>query len=93
MSGHVNVRIRCVKKAFINNMKKELIFLTSRTLAVINILQLEGHCGIKVSRSQANIYENFANYFLKTKGNNKCFIVSNVHACKGLQKSICELER
>ena len=64
MSGHVNVRIRCVKKAFINNMKKELIFLTSRTLAVINILQLEG-----------------------------CFIVSNVHACKGLQKSICELER
>ena len=45
MSGHVNVRIRCVKKAFINNMKKELIYLTSRTLAVINILQLEGTVG------------------------------------------------
>ena len=26
-------------------------------------------------RSQVKIYENFANYFLKTKANNKCIIV------------------
>ena len=32
-----------------------------------------GHCGLKVSRSQAKINENFANYFLRTKANNKCF--------------------
>ena len=37
-----------------------------------------GHCG-KVSRCQEKIDENFANYFLKTKTNNKCFIVLNVH--------------
>ena len=30
--------------------------------------------GLKVSRSSAKIDENFANYFLKTKANNKCFI-------------------
>ena len=35
------------------------------------------HCGLKVSRSQAKIDENFANYFLKTKAINKCFIVLN----------------
>ena len=38
------------------------------------------------------IYENFANYFLKTKANTKCFMVLKCK-CKGLQKSICELER
>ena len=48
------------------------------------------HCGLKVSRSQAKIDENFANYFLKTKANNKCFIVLKC-TCKGLQKSISEL--
>ena len=31
------------------------------------------------------IDENFANYFLKTKGNNKCFLVLNVHV-KGYRK-------
>ena len=36
--------------------------------------------------SQAKIYEDFANYFFKTKANNKC-------TCKGLQKNISELER
>ena len=41
------------------------------------------HCGLKVSRSQAKIDENFANYFLKTKANNKCFF--NVHV-KGHRK-------
>ena len=41
------------------------------------------HCRLKVSRSQAKIGENFANYFLKTKANNKCFIVLNV---KGYRK-------
>ena len=50
------------------------------------------HCDLKVSSSQAKIDENFANYFLKTKANNKCFIVLKC-TCKGLQKSISELER
>ena len=43
------------------------------------------HCGLKVSRSQAKIYENFANNFLKTKANIKCFKVLNVHV-KGYRK-------
>ena len=47
------------------------------------------HCDLKVSRSQAKINENFANYFLKTKANNKCVIVLKC-TCKGLQKSIRE---
>ena len=34
------------------------------------------HCDLKVSRSQAKIYENFANYFLKSNANSKCVIVS-----------------
>ena len=50
------------------------------------------HCDLKVSRSQAKIYESFANYFLKTKANNKCFILVKC-TCKELQKSISELER
>ena len=29
------------------------------------------HCGLKVSRSQAKIDDNFANYFFKTIANNK----------------------
>ena len=33
------------------------------------------HCDLKVSYFQAKIDENFSNYFLKTKANNKCFIV------------------
>ena len=33
-----------------------------------------------------------SNYFLKTKVNNKCFILLK-YTCKGLQKSISELER
>ena len=40
--------------------------------------------------SQAKIDENFADYFLKTKANIKWFIVLK---CKGLQKSVCKLER
>ena len=51
------------------------------------------HCGLKVSRSRTKIYENFANYFLKTKTNNKCSFVFNMYTCKGLQKGISELER
>ena len=43
------------------------------------------HCGLKVSRSQAKIDYNFANYFLQTIANNKCFIVFNVHV-KGYRK-------
>ena len=50
------------------------------------------HCDLKVSRSHAKIYENFANYFLKTKANNKYFIVLKC-TCKELQKSISKLER
>ena len=34
------------------------------------------HCDLKVSRSEAKIYENFANYFLKSNANSKCVIVS-----------------
>ena len=49
------------------------------------------HCDLKVSSSQAKFNENFANYFLKTKVNNKCSIVLKC-TCKGLQKSIRELE-
>ena len=45
------------------------------------------HCDLKVSSSQAKINENFANYFLKPKANNKCLIVLKC-TCKGLQKSI-----
>ena len=48
--------------------------------------------GLKVSRSSAKIDENFANYFLKTKANNKCLIVLKC-TYKGLQKSIIEFER
>ena len=48
------------------------------------------HCDLKVSRSQTKIDENFANYFLKTKASNKCFVVLKC-TCKGLQKSISEL--
>ena len=34
-----------------------------------------GHSDLMVSSSQAKIDENFANYFLNTKANNKCFKV------------------
>ena len=50
------------------------------------------HWDFKVSRFQTKVYENFANYFLKTKANNKCLIVLKCRR-KGLQKSISELER
>ena len=50
------------------------------------------HCGLKVASSQAKLDKNFANFFLKTKAKNKCFIVLNC-TYKGLQKSIRELER
>ena len=49
------------------------------------------HCDLKVSRYQAKIYKNFANYFLKIKANNKCFTELKCK-WKGLQKS-SELER
>ena len=42
------------------------------------------------SSSQAIIYENFVNYFYKSKDNNKCISVLN-YTCKGLQKSELEL--
>ena len=44
------------------------------------------HCDLKVSRSLAKIFENFANYFLKTKANNKFFKVPNVNV-KGYRKA------
>ena len=52
------------------------------------------HCGLKVSRSQAKIDENFANYFLITEGKNKCFIELNVHV-KGYRSrlNLCVLRR
>ena len=60
-----------------------------RTL-MYRICIIRTHCDLKVSRSHAKIYENFTNYFLKTKANNKYFIVLKC-TCKGLQKSINEL--
>ena len=50
------------------------------------------HFDLKVSRSQAKINENFANYFLKNQANYKSFIVLKC-AFKGLQKTISQLER
>ena len=38
---------------------------------------------LKVASSQEEIDENFANYFLKPKANNKCFIVLK-RTCKEL---------
>ena len=32
------------------------------------------HCDLKVSRFQAKVYENFANFFLNNKANIKCFL-------------------
>ena len=49
-------------------------------------------CDLQVSNSQGNISKNFANYFLKTKANTKCFTMLKC-TCKGLQKSVSELER
>ena len=46
-----------------------------------------GHCDLKVSRFQAKIDENFANFFFNTKANDKCFMLLKC-TCKGLQKSI-----
>ena len=43
------------------------------------------HCDLKVSALARKIDEHFANYFLKTKANNKCFIVPYVHV-KGYKK-------
>ena len=42
------------------------------------------HCDLKVLLSQAKIDENFANYFLETKANNK-FLVVLKSTRKGLQ--------
>jgi len=45
----------------------KLIPATLRSLIFFDVI----HCDLKVSRSQAKIVENFANYFLKAKANNK----------------------
>ena len=58
----------------------------SFTLILINSLSL------KISHSQAKIYEKFANYFSKTKPDNKWVIVLKC-TCKGLHKSISELKQ
>ena len=50
------------------------------------------HCHLKVSSSESKIDQSFANKFFKTKAFNKCFIVLKC-TCKGLQKSISELEQ
>ena len=54
------------------------------------LLDLHTHCGLKVSRSQTKIYENFANYFSKPKAYKKCFKGFDC-TCKRQQKSISEL--
>ena len=63
-----------------------------KLLAYQHIVYMNMRCDLKVSSSQAKIDKNFANYFLKTKANNMCFIVLKC-TCKGLQQSISELER
>ena len=50
------------------------------------------HYDLKVASSQAKIDENFAIYFVRNEANIKCFKVLKC-TCKGLQKSIRELER
>jgi len=50
-----------------------------------------GHCGLRVSSSQAKIDVNF--YFLNTKANHKYFFNVLKCSCKGQQKSISELMR
>ena len=47
--------------------------------------QLCGPCYSWFNVFKTKIDENFANYFLKTEANNKCFIVLKC-TCKGLQK-------
>ena len=47
------------------------------------------HCDLNVSRSQAKILENFANYVLKPKANNNIA----KYTCKRLLKSITVLDR
>ena len=68
------------------------IGLSAAPLDQYNLHMVSGPCDLKVSRFQANIDENFANYFLNTKANTKCFIVLKCTFI-GLQKSISELER
>ena len=63
----------------------------TQDLNLSQILQI-GHCNLKVASSQAIIYENFSNYFPKTKANKKFFIVVKC-TWKGLKESINELER
>ena len=55
--------------------------------------EFQDRCNLKVASFQAKIDENFVNlYFLKGKANNICSIVLKC-TCKGLQKSLIELER
>ena len=65
--------------------------LQNRGLSCINVyenrLSQPLHCDLKISMHKAIIDENFANYFLKPKANNKCFMLLK-WTCKGLQKSI-----
>ena len=56
--------------------------LTLYLLSLHTHPSLQSHWDLEVSSSQAKIDENFANYFLKTKANNKCSLV--------LQKSVSE---
>ena len=73
-------------------MSIEIICSRNKNFISIYTIQATGNCDLKVSRSQAKIDESLANYFLKTKANNKCFSMLKC-ICKGLQKSITELER
>jgi len=50
------------------------------------------HSDLKVDSTKAKIYENFANYFNTIKANNEGFTMLK-YSCKGLQKSINQLER
>ena len=54
---------------------------------LIGYYRVTHNTDIKVSHSQAKIDENFANYFLKTKSDNKGFAVLKVHV-KGYRKAL-----
>ena len=75
---------------FITIEKEENYNLDQLFSAIIKLYR-PFHTNLKVSRSQAKIYENFANYLLNLQANNKCFILLKC-TCKGLQKSKSEPE-
>ena len=89
-AGFSKLQYRASKNKRQDNARAS-VFLRMHNFFPIRYLH-KAHCDLRVSRSQAKIDEKFANYLLKTKAKNKCFIVLKC-MWKGLQKSISELEQ